>query len=85
MARVNVNLSQSYEDFSIIERYCKEKGLSKSEFMTGCSIEHIRKDESLKEKLVSFDDNEHVIIHYTINSPKKILEIKKCSDILDDF
>lgn len=41
--------------------------------------------DNLAEKLKGFGDDEYVIISYSINSPKTILEIKSCNSILDDF
>lgn len=42
-------------------------------------------DKKLEEELSQYEDEEQLIIKYSIDSPKKIVEIKSCSAILDEF
>lgn len=38
---VNITVSMTVDAFSTIEEHCKEKGLSKSQFLTECALARI--------------------------------------------
>ena len=42
-------------------------------------------DSRLIEKLDNYNNDESLIIKYSIDSPKKIVSIESCDEILDEF
>ena len=76
----------SNEHINKEENYFEEVGLA-SEFKEAVNQSPVIKfdDETLKDKLLTFEDNDLVVLKSEINSPKKIVFVEKYDDYVDSF